>query len=131
MKKITNFFARILIALPLFVFGLGHLSRAPQMAAMVPAYIPGGILWIYITGIALILAAIAFVTGKQARLAGFLTALLLFSFVLTIQWPGMNKVVDPSDAVGTAYKMAAFAGFFKDLGLVGASLLIASTTKAA
>jgi putative oxidoreductase len=129
MNKITNLVARILISLPLLVFGLGHLGKAQQMAGMVPAYVPGGILWIYITGAALILAAVAFVTGKEARLAGFLAALLLLTFVLTIQLPGMTKAVEPSDAVGAAYKMAAFTGFFKDLGLAGAALLISATAK--
>src|ERR1700682_5385387 len=104
MNKITNLAARILISLPLLVFGLGHLSNAQQMVVMVPAYVPGGIIWIYITGIALILAAVSFITGKHSRLAGYLAALLLFTFVLTIQLPGMTKVVGPADAVGGAYK---------------------------
>jgi putative oxidoreductase len=129
MNKITGFLARILISLPLLVFGLFHVANAPMMAGMVPPYVPGGVAWVYITGVAMILAAIAFITGKQARLAGFLTALLLTVFVVTVQLPGMTKAVDATDAVGNAYKMAAFAGFFKDLGLVGASLLIASISK--
>ena len=129
MNKTLNLAARILISLPLLVFGLGHLSNAHQMAGMVPAYVPGGVLWVYVTGVALLLASVAFISGKLNRVAGYLTALLLLSFVLTIQLPGMTKTVDPTDAVGGAYKMAAFAGFFKDLGLVGAVLLIASTAK--
>jgi uncharacterized membrane protein len=128
MNKLTNFAARFLISVPLLVFGLGHLAKAQQMAGMVPSYVPGGVFWIYFTGLALLLAAVAFISGKQRRLAGYLAALLLLVFVVTIQLPGMTKVVDPSDAVGGAYKMAAFAGFFKDLGLVGASLLIAGTS---
>jgi putative oxidoreductase len=129
MNKLTAFLARVLIALPLLVFGLGHLGNAAMMAAMVPAYVPGGIIWIYLTGVALILAGLAFISGKQSRLAGFLAALLLVIFVVTIQWPGMTRTVAPADAVGAAYKMAAFVSFFKDLGLAGACLLIASTSK--
>jgi putative oxidoreductase len=129
MNKITGFLARVLISLPLLVFGFFHVANASMMAGMVPSYVPGGVVWVYITGVAMLLAAVAFITGKQARLAGFLTALLLTVFVVTIQLPGMSKTVDPTDAVGNAYKMAAFASFFKDLGLVGASLLIASISK--
>jgi putative oxidoreductase len=129
MNKITNLLARILISLPLLVFGLFHLANAGMMAAMVPSYVPGGVIWVYITGLAMALAAIAFISGKQARLAGFLAALLLTIFVVTVQLPGMTKTVDPTDAVGNAYKMSAFVSFFKDLGLAGACLLIASTSK--
>ena len=131
MDKITNLIARILISLPLLVFGLGHLGNAQQMAGMVPPYVPGGIAWVYVTGLAMILAAVAFVSGIKIRLAGFLAALLLLTFVVAVQLPGMTKTVDPTDAVGGAYKMMAFVNFFKDLGLAGAALLIASTNKEA
>jgi uncharacterized membrane protein len=131
MNKVTNLAARILVSVPLLVFGLGHLSQAQMMAGAVPAYVPGGIVWVYITGVALLLAAVAFISGKQLRLAGYLTAILLLTFALTVQLPGMIKVVDPADAAGNAYKMGAFASFFKDLGLVGAALLIAATAKEA
>ncbi|MCF8300736.1 MAG: hypothetical protein K9I55_06760 [Haliscomenobacter sp.] len=47
---------------------------------MVPAAIPGGVLWVYLTGIALIAAAVAILTDKMAKLASVLLAALLIVF---------------------------------------------------
>lgn len=129
MNKITLIVGRILLALPLLVFGLGHFANAQQMGVMVPSFVPGGIVWVYITGVALLAAAASYISGIQTRKAGFGAALLLATIALTVHLPGMSKTVDPADAVGGAYKMMAFAGFFKDLALAGASLIVASTSK--
>ena len=130
MNKLTLIAGRVLLALPLLVFGLGHFANAQQMATMVPAYVPGGVVWIYITGVALIAAAVSFISGIQTRKAGYGAALLLATFALTLHLPGMSKTVDPADALAGAYKMMAFSSFFKDLGLAGASLVLASVSKA-
>jgi hypothetical protein len=42
MDKLTMVAGRIIFALPFLFFGAGHLMNAPQMAGMVPAFIPGG-----------------------------------------------------------------------------------------
>ncbi len=130
MNKLSLIVGRILLALPLLVFGLGHLGNAQQMAGMVPSFVPGGIVWVYITGVALLAAGISYVSGIQTRKAGYGAALLLAAIAVTVQLPAMSKTVDPADAVGTAYKMAAFAGFFKDLALAGGALVLASISKA-
>jgi uncharacterized membrane protein YphA (DoxX/SURF4 family) len=130
MNKPINVVARLLLSLPFAVFGLFHLMNAPMMAGMVPAYVPGGVLWVYITGAAMLLAVVSFNIRRHDRLAGLLLALLLFSFAFTVQLPGMLKPAAATDALAQAYKMAAMAGFFKDLGLAGGALLIASTSKA-
>jgi uncharacterized membrane protein YphA (DoxX/SURF4 family) len=129
MNKVTLIVGRILLSLPLLVFGLGHFANAQQMAGMVPSYVPGATFWIYLTGAALLAAAASFISGIQTRKAGYGAALLLATIALTVQLPGMTKVVDPADAVAGAYKMMAFAGFFKDLALAGGSLVLASTSK--
>lgn len=130
MKILTSTAGRALLSLPLFVFGLGHLSNAPAMAGMVPAWVPGGVLWVYITGIALLAAAVSFNIRKADRLAGLLAALLLAVFAVTVHLPGMLKTVDPADALANATKMMAFASFFKDLGLAGGALLLSASAKA-
>lgn len=130
MNKLTLIVGRILLALPLLVFGLGHFANSQQMAGMVPSFVPGGVVWIYITGVALLAAAASFITGIQTRKAGYGAALLLATIALTVQLPGMTKTVDPADAVAGAYKMMAFASFFKDLALAGGSLILASASKA-
>lgn len=130
MNKLSLIVGRILLSLPLLVFGLGHFANAQQMASMVPSYLPGATFLIYFTGAALIAAAASFITGIQTRKGAYGAALLLAIIAFTVQLPGMTKTVDPADAVAGAYKMMAFAGFFKDLALAGGALILASASKA-
>jgi uncharacterized membrane protein YphA (DoxX/SURF4 family) len=120
MDKVLNLVGRILFSVPFVLFGLGHLMNAGQMAGMVPAYIPGGVVWVYFTGAAMILAAVAIITGIQARLACFGLSLLLLIFILTVHLPGtMNE----------ATNMMSTMMLFKDTGLLGGALIIASISK--
>lgn len=114
MNLLTGVIARIFFAVPFIGFGIGHLMNANMMAGMVP--IPGGVLWIYVTGAAMILAGIAAITKIQGKLAMLLLALLLIIYCVTIHIPAMIK---PES------QMMGMAGFYKDLGLAGGALLLA------
>ena len=59
------------------------------MAGMVPFWLPGGVFWVYLTGQALIAAAISIIAQKKAKLASLLLAAMLAVFILTIHLPGM------------------------------------------
>lgn len=112
-----NLLGRVLYGLPLLVFGLFHFMMAEGMAMMVPAFVPGGILWVYITGVALILAAVAIVAGRMVGLAALLLGIMLLSFALTIHLP----LVIGGD-------QAAMPNLLKDIALAGAAFYIAATT---
>jgi len=88
------------------------------MAAMVPPFVPGGVFWVYFTGVAMLAAAASILTGKYTRLSGILLAALLIIFVLTVFVPGMA-----SD--NEQMKQMSFVGLMKDLSLAGGALLIA------
>lgn len=78
----------VLLALVMAVFGVYHFVSPQNLVAYVPSFLPNaGNLWVYIPGTAFILAAIAFITNKMVKLAGYLLAVLLFIFVLTIHLP--------------------------------------------
>lgn len=82
---IPSKFAEIVFALIIAYFGYLHLTKAAAMGGMVPDFLPGdGKLWVYITGAAFILVAIAIITGFQKTLACYLLAAVLIIFVLTI-----------------------------------------------
>lgn len=108
---------RILFAVPFLVFGFFHFMNGPGMATMVPSYIPGGVFWVYLTGLANILAAISIVSGKQTRLACYLLALMLLVFILTIHLPGMSN---------PETQQMAMMSLLKDTGLMGGALILAS-----
>jgi uncharacterized membrane protein YphA (DoxX/SURF4 family) len=120
MEKILNFLGRLIYSLPFLGFGVGHLMNAGKMAGMVPAMFPGGVFWIYFTGVAMILAALAIITGKQGRNACFGIALMLLVFIVTIHLPGMSN---------PQTQMMSMTGLFKDMGLLGGALVIAGTFK--
>ena len=89
-----------------------------SIAEMVPAAIPGGVLWVYLTGIALIAAAVAILTDKMAKLASVLLAALLLVFVLVIHLKG-----------AMAGDQSATASLLKDIAIAGGALVFAGTRK--
>ncbi len=114
MKNIKSI-GRYLFTVPFAAMGLMHMTNAGDMAGMVPSFIPGGILWVYLIGLALIAAAVSFVIQKHTYLAGILTAALMFVFVLTIYLP---------DFIGG--NQMAMGMILKELGLAGGALLLAA-----
>lgn len=106
---------RYLYALPFGVFGLLHFMNAPLMAGMVP--IPGGELWVYLTGAAFLAACVSIIIEKKARLACILLGVLLLIFVLTIHLPAIiGSEMQPS-----------MTNLLKDLALAGGAWFIAGT----
>jgi uncharacterized membrane protein len=116
MNALTGITARILFTIPFLGFGIRHLMHPNMMTGSVP--IPGGTIWVYITGIAMILASIAAITKIQGKLAMLLLALMLLIFVLAVQLPAMLGS-DPT------MKMFGTLSLYKDLGLMGGALILA------
>jgi uncharacterized membrane protein YphA (DoxX/SURF4 family) len=116
MKQLTTNVARILFAIPFAIFGLLHVTNADKMAGYVP--IPGGAFWVYLTGAAMISAAISIITGNLTKIACLSLASLLFVFIVTEQIPGL---MDPARA------QMAMGGLLKDTGLMAGALLLAGT----
>ncbi len=103
-----------LFAIPFLVFGVMHLIDAQSLAFLVPGFIPGGVFWVYLTGLAFIAATVSIFVGKKVKLAMQLLALMLLIFVLTIHIPA---VMDD---------MNAASNLLKDLSLAGGALLLGS-----
>lgn len=110
---------RPLFASIFVIFGLNHLAMGAKMVGAVPAWVPGpAILWVYLTGVAMVAAAISLFTGKQERLAAALLGILLLIFALTVQLPmvvGGDQMAIPS--------------LLKDLALVGAAFFFSGQAK--
>lgn len=115
--QIPSRIGQIFLAVPFLFFGIIHLMSGSAMAGMVP--IPPGTFWIYLTGVAQILAAIAFIFNVKVRLAAYLTALYLLIIVLSIQLPHTLQ------GDQTARMMLV-----KDLGLMGGALLLGTLSPA-
>ena len=81
----TNRFAEIIFALAMGCFGVLHFMHVDEMSGMIPNFLPGdGKIWIYISGVGLIAAALAIIINKLKKLACYLLALMLLVFVFSI-----------------------------------------------
>ncbi|MEQ9404760.1 MAG: DoxX family protein [Cyclobacteriaceae bacterium] len=110
---------KYLFMVPMLVFGLFHFMGANDMKGMVPSWLPGGIFWVYLTGLALVLSFMAFVMNKKAKLAMTLLGLMLLVFVFFIHLPGLmggNEMSMPMILKDTALAGAAFmlSGMMKE-----------------
>ncbi len=112
-----------LLAIVMFVFGIYHIMKPQNMMNYVPEFLPGGIIWVYIVGTAFILAAIAFITNRYVRIAGYMLALLLIIFVLTIHLP--NFLHGGSDE----NRQMSLVNILKDTALAAFALHIAANAK--
>lgn len=108
--KSLGFVGKLMYAGPMAMFGIFHFMGAESMTGMVPDFIPAPIVFVYLTGVALILAAVAIVLGKKARLATQLLGLMLALFAVLIHLPGFVN----QDPVGSSM-------FLKDIALAGAA----------
>lgn len=108
---------RYLYALPFGVFGILHFMNAGQMAGMVP--IPGGVFWVYLTGLAMLAACISILIEQKVRLATILLGIMLLIFVLSIHLP----------AVIGGEMQSSMPNLLKDLALAGGAWIIAGNTE--
>ncbi len=113
MTRFTKF-GRIVFAVPFLIFGINHFIYAGAMSGMVPSFIPGGIFWIYLTGLSMIAAGVSMLIQKYTFIAATLLAVLLIVFVLTIHLPSL---------IGG--NMMAMTSILKDLALTGGALMVA------
>lgn len=112
-----------LLSLVMIVFGVYHFTNPKMMLIFVPDFIPGGIIWVYFVGAAFICAALAFMTNKLVKVAGYLLAALLLVFVLTIHLPNYLNAGD------VEMQQQAFVNLLKDTALMGFALFIASNAR--
>lgn len=109
---------RFIYAIPVAIFGVFHFMNANAMAGMVPGWIPGGVFWVYLTGAALLAAAISIMLQKKSSLATLLLAIMIGIFALTIHLPG---AADGDQASMTM--------FLKDMAIAGAALFMSGVFK--
>jgi len=111
MSTVTGL-GKYLFSVPALIFGFFHLMNANAMAAMVP--LPGGVIWVYLTGICMIAAAVSIYIGKLDKLATVLLALLFLIYAFSLHLSG-----------AIAGDQASTGNFLKDLGLAGGALMYA------
>jgi uncharacterized membrane protein len=77
--------AEVIFALIIAYFGYLHFAHADSMGWAVPRFVPGpGSLWIYITGVVFVLAAIGILADLKKTLACYILAAMLLLFAFTV-----------------------------------------------
>lgn len=116
--KNLDFIGKLMFVIPMAYFGFRHLGNANKMAEMVPNFLPMSILWVIITGMGLVLASIAIIVDKKAKMAARLLGLMLIVFAVMVHLPAGIKGDEGELLI-----------FFKDLALAGGALYISSHLK--
>lgn len=115
--------AVIILGIVLICFGLYHFISPENLVGWVPEFMPGGKIWVYVTGTAFILAGIAFILHKMVEITGYLLALLLVIFILTIHLPNYLNSGNPE------MRQVAFVNLLKDTALAAFALYLASNAR--
>lgn len=102
--------------MPFAVFGILHFASAQGMSGMVP--LPGRVFFVYLTGLALILAAVSILIGKKDKLASLLPGVMLLILAVSIHLVAVAK--------GDVMSMGQL---LKDSSLAGAAFLHAGIAK--
>ena len=122
-QHIISRIAIYLLAVVMIVFGIYHFRHPKELLIYIPAFVPGGIIWVYFVGGAFILAALAFITNRLVGLAGYLLAVLLLIFVLTVHLPNYLHSGDQD------MRQIALVNLLKDTALAAFALYIASNAR--
>lgn len=105
--------AKNIFAIPLALYGIIHLLMADNMTGMVPGYLPGGVLWIFLIGAAFIVTSVAIIMSKHAKLAGLVLGILLIVLALMFHLEG---TMDGNHM--------AMSSFLKDVALAGGAFIV-------
>lgn len=122
-QHVISRFAIYTLAIVMAYFGIRHFLYPYDLVVKVPEFLPGGVVWVYLTGAAFILTAVSFLINVWVRTSAYLLAILLFSFVFTIHLPNYLETADK------AYQTMALTNLLKDAALAAFALYIASNAR--
>lgn len=109
-----------ILAIVLIVFGINHFMRPRDLMVFVPVWLPGGITWVYVVGVAFILVGLSYLTNQFVKVTSYLLAALLLVFILAIHLPNYNNS-------GSAdMRQMALVNLLKDTAIMAFALHIAA-----
>lgn len=119
MRDLVYLLGRILLSLVFFQYGYNHLLKT-EGSAQYAAYkkVPNAKLAVQVSGVAMVLGALALVLGIWMDLAGFLLAVLVLIMAFM-----MHRYWEETDPQSRAIEQAAF---LKNVAIAGAGLMLAA-----
>jgi uncharacterized membrane protein len=97
---------RFFVAIPAVFFGVEHFLH-PEFAPgvpldkIIPAWVPGRLPWAYLAGTVLVVAGVALIINKKARMAATCLGVMILLLVLFVYLPIL--VASPTDIVSLNY----------------------------
>jgi uncharacterized membrane protein len=102
--------ARVMFGASLLPIGLSHFVYTEATVVLVPSWIPGHLVWAYLTGVAHLAAGLALLFKVLPRLAATLESLMVSVFVLTIHLPAVARTPGDHDAWTELFVACAVGG---------------------
>ncbi|MDE3185513.1 MAG: hypothetical protein KGM16_19045 [Bacteroidota bacterium] len=115
--------AIIIFAVIIAFFGANTILNARHMVMNIPSFLPVSKWMVYLSGAGFLLAAMAFIIDRYAKIAGYLLAVLLLIIVFSVDVPGIVH------AASTPIKMLFVTNMLKDAALAMAAILIADISR--
>lgn len=119
MKVKFTDISRILFGLPFAVFGIMHFQFAESMANAV--IFPGGIFWVYLSGVALIGATLAIVLNIRVKEVSLLLGIMVLIILLSVHLVTLIKAPNPM------ITQNALSNLLKDIAICGAAFYLSAT----
>jgi hypothetical protein len=105
-----------LFAVSSIVFGITHFLILRFIASLVPAWLPGGLFWAYLTGAGFIAAGISIATGVMARWGAFWLGIMFLFWFLFLHAPRVAT---------SPHNPAEWSSALIALGMCGGSWIVA------
>jgi len=104
------------LGVPLITFAMGHLINTRGYGRFVPHWVPFGLFFVVLTGIAFLLAGCAILAGIRDVLAARMLALMLLLFEFIVEIPPV---------LANPYSQGAWGGAIYNLTAIGACWMFA------
>ncbi len=104
---------KYLFGISFVIFGFLYLINAQAMTSMTE--LPGGVIWVYVSGLAMLLAGVAVLIGKKDAVATFFLGILFLMYVFLLHLPIVVNT-NGTDAIATSLLL-------RDLALAGAAFV--------
>ncbi|MFA6084574.1 hypothetical protein [Mucilaginibacter sp.] len=104
---------KYLFAVPMIILGLQHFAHMAFVTAKVPAYFPGIIVWDYLFGLIMIIAAIAILSNRYLGVPALLLGIFLMVSIILYQVPLLlSDIRNGQQWAGTMLELAIAGGAF-------------------
>ncbi len=102
---------KYMFALMLMLFGIDHFLYDGLVKTIVPGWIPGPLIWTYITGVALAGAGVSILIRFKVKIIMYLLATMLFLWVAILHTPdAVGQPLGDGNAVISLLECLAFCG---------------------